>query len=111
MGALIRKDEIDRIDLDGGEWVDICRRYTYGHLKAIRTSDTDAKLLLQAIVAWNITGEDGQVAEISEQVLDQLEISAFKCLVEEVMKRIPLGKLAPSTPISGHGLKEPAVTG
>ena len=107
MGAIVGKNEVDRIDLGDGEWVDIRRRFSYGLLNQLYTAKSEGERLALAITACSFHTDSGYVSAITPELLDALEITVFTRIAEEVVKRVHLGRLNPSTPISGPGSKEP----
>lgn len=108
MGHFVYDDELDRIELDGEDWIDIKGRMSYGdqqrlvasymklqtQLKAEPDIDVNLEagntaLLLINIKAWSLKGKDGKVAFINEGTVKQLDIDTATKIVEEINKRNP----------------------
>ena len=108
MEHFIYEDELDRIDLGDGEWVDIAKRMSYGmqqklfaHYvklgKDMKAIDVDIEsgnltLLLVNIKAWNLKGKDGKVAPITKEVVARLDPVIANKVVEEINNRNPSPK-------------------
>lgn len=102
-------DEVNRIDLDGGEWVDIKSQMNYGDqlklmsayaitpVKGQRVSAESADLetgsialLFINIKAWSFRDGSGQPVPINEENIRRLNVATANLITEEVGKRNPL---------------------
>jgi hypothetical protein len=106
-------DEVDRIDLGEGDWVDIKRQMSYGddqklvasymNVQArVRAGEPDVDislgtgnitLLALNIKDWNLKDESGQLMPIAETTIQRLNKSTATKLVEEINRRNPPPKV------------------
>lgn len=82
-------DEVDRIELEVGSWVDIKRRMSYGDQQKLMghfiklsadmtTPDIDLAsgnilMLVINIKAWNLTDDKGKEVKLSQGAIEKLE--------------------------------------
>lgn len=106
-------DEIDRIKLDKEYWIDIKRRMSYGDnqklMKAYMRLQTQLKeqttdmeldvetgnimLLLINVQGWNLTGQDGKVVPVNEEMIKRLDPQIADKIIDEINKRNPAPKV------------------
>ena len=108
-------DEIDRIELPDGEWVDIRHRMQYKQRQALRShymkiqvkleevkkgtvvdldlEAGDIMLLLLNILAWNIKDKDSNIALVSKETIEQLDPVTADTITEAIAKRNPVPKV------------------
>jgi hypothetical protein len=124
MSHLVR-DELHRIDLGDGEWVDIKRHTTIGDLEAIEKvapftaekSMVRARATLQVVIkAWSFT-EDGKPVPVSEENILCLSSEATAAILTEVNRLNPArtpeemaNLLPPSPSTSGSPGRSPRRT-
>lgn len=95
-------DEVDRIDLKGGFWVDIKRRMSYGDqqrlmghfvkLSAENTPDIslalgNIMLLVINIKAWNLVDQEKREVPLSQEAIEKLEPAVAEKIAVEINKR------------------------
>ena len=105
MGALVKSTDVRRIDLEGGEWVEIRSRWPHGLVNKIRElRDKPEAILMMAITGWHIDDGKGGNLELTEENLKLLDITVTNRIAEEMQKTIPLVSKAAvtSTPESGQ---------
>ncbi len=111
-------DGVDRIEFEGGYWVDIKKMLAYGdveRLSAARLTGLDpaidpalqqqameqivagldqektaVPLLVASIFAWNLPGPDGKVPPVDEASVRRLNPVVAAKLLAEVLARNPL---------------------
>ena len=103
-------DEIDRIELGEGDWVDIKRRMSYGDQQKVvgrfiklglvgKTPQAELDMqsaeiltLLLNIKAWNLKDKEGKDAPINEESISNLDPATAEIIRQEVNKRNPVPK-------------------
>ena len=101
-------DEVDRIKVDKGHWVDIKHKMSYGDQQTlvdsfvrmqaqptIKTPDDvdfsirlgNVTLLCLNIKAWNLEDASGKIPPINEDTIRQLDDPLARKLVKEINKR------------------------
>lgn len=111
------KDEVDRIDLGDGFWIDIKRELSAGDSEFISNEIIKLRLkpaaftkvgkptisdiektelktgniatLLRAITAWNLTDRSGKEVPVTRESISQLKTRVYDKLLEEVRARNP----------------------
>jgi len=112
-------DEVDRIVLGKDKWVDIKHRMSYGDEQKItghfiriasmrkalasgKATDVDVNIDLESgnilallinIKAWNLTGDNGEIASITEENITRLPREYGNKLKDEINLRNPLPKV------------------
>lgn len=106
-------DEVDRIKLDGEDWIDVKRCMSYGdqqklvasymqlqtQLKTVTTEVAmdletgNITLLLLNIKAWSLKGQDGKIAPINEVTIKQLKTITANKIISAINKRNPVPKV------------------
>ena len=118
MQPFIYADDISRVDLGDGLWVDIKRKLSYGDQQKLLASYTkidkfsDAEkvndikinfeegnlaMLLIYIVDWNFPDRDGSIAVINKANISMLDPEIAKTIMEEVNKQLPLAQAVVGT--------------
>lgn len=130
MKHFVYEDEIDRIKLEDGEWVDIKHCMSYGdtqklssHFLKLRTRleslepnvdvDMDVEtgniaLLVINIKAWSLKDREDKVMPINMETIAMLDKVTSERLLSEIDKRNPVPKVAKSTTRSGRRYKRKA---
>lgn len=78
------KDNVKRIELGEGDWVDIPSVLSTEDAEKIRASDADVDVAKAVIRDWNLT-EGGAKVEITAESLRRLDIRVTKQIVKEVL--------------------------
>ena len=101
MGHFIYEDELDRIELDDGEWIDIKRQMSVGDYDRIAKESEEGEIegrviitLLTNIKAWSLKDKDGQIAPINREMVAKLDADTAVLLFNEIGKRNPVQKKA-----------------
>lgn len=97
MNPFVEDNEVDRVELDDGEWIDIKRRLSYKDSEMLTTDDVQSMqsngssvpLLKLCIVAWSFKDSSGAGIPITEERLQRLDLSIGAKLMPEIRKRIP----------------------
>ena len=99
MGHFIFEDDLDRIELDDGDWIDIKRQMTVGDYDYIAKESEENEIegrviitLLANIKAWSLKGKDGQIAPINREMVAKLDADTAVLLFNEIGKRNPAQK-------------------
>jgi hypothetical protein len=105
--------KVSRFDLGDGYWVSLKNEMSYGDNQALTASymnlqsrllnpkgETPVKfdlgnitLMRLNIVEWNLTGEDGKVLPLADDVFHSLQIPVAKAIVAEIQRRNPVPKV------------------
>jgi len=99
MGHFIYEDELDRIELEDGEWIDIKRQMSVGDYDRIAKESEEGEIegrviitLLANIKAWSLKGKDSQIAPINREMVAKLDADTAILLFNEIGKRNPAQK-------------------
>ena len=109
--ARIWQGEVDRVELGEGDWADIKPRMTYGDQQKVTghyiklqsrlskgSADADLSVELESgqlalleanVLAWSLTGKDGQPLPVTKENLRALWPDVAKSLLDEIGKRNP----------------------
>jgi hypothetical protein len=109
MAHLIR-EELHRIDLGDGEWVDVKRRLSYGDLAAMDAAAgpgvmgqgniaTGVALLGGVVRAWSFQ-EDGEPVPVTPENLDRLSPQTAGIILTEVNRLNPVRTEEERAPLS-----------
>lgn len=105
MGHFVAQDDLHRIDLGDGEWVDIKREFDtddWIRVEAVIRDVMDAEgqlqalfknakgLLTVAIKAWNLLGADGQPVPLSEESIGHLNRESLLAIAGVINEKNPL---------------------
>jgi len=111
MGCIIYDDEVERIELGDGEWVDIKRKMSYGDRQKLiayyaklqtklNSPDVDISLDMEAgsimllllnIKAWSLKDRKGKPLPITKETIAMLDPDVARKLEQEIEKRNPTG--------------------
>lgn len=96
-------DEVDRIELGEGSWVDIKRRMSYGDQQKLMghfvklsadmtTPDIDLAsgnilMLVINIKAWNLTDDTGKEVKLSQGAIEKLDPAVAEKIAVEINNR------------------------
>lgn len=85
-------DEVDRIDLGDGEWIDIKREMSVGDMNTIdRECMGDAGRVLPVlfvnIKAWSLKGKDGEAVPVNKKMVTMLNSDTAQLIIIEIGKR------------------------
>lgn len=93
MGYFV-EDEVDRIKLDGDEWVDIKRRMSTADLEEIAVTSMSDQIearivstLVVNIKGWNLKGKDGKEQPLDREHVGKLDPNLSLKLFAEIGKR------------------------
>ena len=109
MGYFVYDDEVERVDLGDGEWVDIKRRMSYGDRQKLiayyaklqtklNSPDVDISLdveggnimlLLLNIKAWSLKDRDGKPLPVTRETIAMLDPDIAERLEREIERRNP----------------------
>jgi hypothetical protein len=105
MGHFVAQDDLHRIDLGDGEWVDIKREFDtddWIRVEAVVRDVIDADgqlealfknakgLLSVAIKAWNLLGADGQPVPLSDEAIGHLKRGTLLGIAVKINELNPL---------------------
>lgn len=111
MGHIIFPDEIDRIDLGDGDWVEIKHKMSYGNRQALVAHYMKLKgainkqveysvdlesgnimLLVLNIVAWSLLDKKGKPLPVTKETISWLDNDTGNKIADEIGKRNPVPK-------------------
>lgn len=113
-------DEVDRIDLGDGFWVDIKKRMSYGDqqrlvahyikMSDLKTPDIDLAggnivLLVINIKGWNLVNGDGKEVGITPEAIESLDPDIANKIAGEINDRNQAPKASTLTKKSGSPSK------
>jgi len=90
----VYEEDLDRIELEDGEWVDIKRQMSVGDYDRIEKGSEGAmsesrilEVLLTNIKAWSLKGKDDKVAPIDRETIAMLDTDTATLIITEIGKR------------------------
>lgn len=97
MNRFSTKDNVKRIDLGDGDWIEIPAVVSYADMEAIQASKDDNILVAQSVIRrWNLVGDDGMQMPITPENCRRLDFRVLNMVLAELQEIMHVPK-APST--------------
>ena len=95
---LIDSTKLEKIDLENNEWVKVPAMYSYADMTSMidgsGTTDMEKgkKILFGSIKEWNLTGADGEIAEVTEENIMLMDMASVTKIHRIITEKINLDK-------------------
>jgi len=93
MNRFSSKDNVKRIDLGDGDWVEIPALISFREAENMASSGDDAvAVICSLIVAWNLKDENGCDMPVTTESVERLDINVVRVIQKEFEGLVELPK-------------------